>query len=45
MPGFMPGIHVFLPSLKQDVDARDKRGHDDREASASEHDGGFHFFF
>jgi hypothetical protein len=28
MPGFMPGIHVFLPGLKQDVDGRDKPGHD-----------------
>jgi hypothetical protein len=28
MPGFMPGIHVFLWRT-QDVDGRDKRGHDD----------------
>jgi hypothetical protein len=28
MPGFMPGIHVLLRKLKEDVDARDKRGHD-----------------
>jgi hypothetical protein len=28
MPGFMPGIHVF-PDAHQDVDGRDKRGHDD----------------
>jgi hypothetical protein len=28
MPGFMPGIHVF--ANKQDVDGRDKPGHDDR---------------
>jgi len=27
MPGFMPGIHVFL-CRKQDVDGRDKPGHD-----------------
>ncbi len=27
MPGFMPGIHVFLFN-KQDVDGRDKPGHD-----------------
>jgi hypothetical protein len=27
MPGFMPGIHVFLYS-KQDVDGRDEPGHD-----------------
>jgi len=26
MSGFMPGIHVFF--LKQDVDGRDKPGHD-----------------
>src|SRR5258708_27674387 len=29
MPGLDPGIHVFLqPSRKQDVDGRDKHGHD-----------------
>jgi hypothetical protein len=28
MPGFMPGIHVFL-DVKQGVDGRDKPGHDD----------------
>jgi hypothetical protein len=27
MPVFMPGIHVFL-AAKQDVDGRDKPGHD-----------------
>jgi hypothetical protein len=27
MPGLVPGIHVFLWS--QDVDGRDKPGHDD----------------
>jgi len=27
MPGFMPGIHVFLLD-RQDVDGRDKPGHD-----------------
>jgi len=26
MPGFMPGIHVLR--IKQDVDGRDKPGHD-----------------
>jgi hypothetical protein len=33
MPGLVPGIHVFLfyPSIKQDVDGRDKPGHDDAE--------------
>jgi hypothetical protein len=28
MAGFMPAIHVFLATLKQDVDGRDKPGHD-----------------
>jgi len=28
MPGLVPGIHVFLSSQKQDVDGRDKPGHD-----------------
>jgi len=28
-PGFVPAIHVFAASKKQDVDARDKRGHDE----------------
>jgi len=27
MPGFMPGIDVYLP-VKRDVDGRDKPGHD-----------------
>jgi citronellyl-CoA dehydrogenase len=30
MPGLVPGIHVFLPEAKQDVDGRDKPGHDGR---------------
>jgi len=31
MAGLVPAIHVFLlvNASKQDVDARDKRGHDD----------------
>jgi hypothetical protein len=29
MPGLVPGIHVFL-SYSQDVDGRDKPGHDAR---------------
>jgi hypothetical protein len=33
MPGFMPGIHVF--AAKEDVDARDKRGHDGVGVAAS----------
>jgi hypothetical protein len=28
MPGLVPGIHVFLFDAKQDVDGRDKSGHD-----------------
>jgi hypothetical protein len=31
MPGLVPGIHVFL-GLLQDVDGRDKPGHDDGQA-------------
>jgi hypothetical protein len=30
MAGLVPAIHVFLRGYK-DVDARDKRGHDDRK--------------
>src|SRR5215510_8229247 len=34
MPGLVPGIHVFLdPYRKQDVDGRDKPGHDGGEHS------------
>jgi hypothetical protein len=29
MPGLVPGIHVF--ASREDVDGRDKPGHDDRE--------------
>ena len=30
MPGFMPGIHVLLPTTDpKDVDGRDKPGHDE----------------
>jgi hypothetical protein len=29
MPGLVPGIHVFEPVKKQDVDGRDEPGHDD----------------
>jgi hypothetical protein len=31
-PGFVPAIHVFTASRKKDVDARDERGHDDRDS-------------
>jgi hypothetical protein len=30
MPGFVPGIHVFL-LFGQGVDGRDKPGHDEQE--------------
>jgi hypothetical protein len=29
MAGLVPAIYVFLTVSKQDVDARDKRGHDE----------------
>jgi hypothetical protein len=30
MPGLVPGIHVFIVCTEsEDVDARDKRGHDE----------------
>jgi len=29
MPGLVPGIHVFLSTVGQDVDGRDKPGHDE----------------
>ena len=32
MAGLVPAIHVFAVARPQDVDARDKRGHDGREA-------------
>jgi hypothetical protein len=28
MPGLVPGIHVFLFGANEDVDGRDKPGHD-----------------
>jgi hypothetical protein len=30
MPGLVPGIHVFGTTWKEDVDGRDKPGHDER---------------
>jgi len=30
MPGLGPGIHVFLPISKNDVDGRVKPGHDEK---------------
>ncbi len=35
MPGFMPGIHVFL--AWKDVDGRDKPGHDEVSMSRDCH--------
>ncbi len=33
MPGLVPGIHVFTATAgKQDVDGRDKPGHDEGKA-------------
>jgi hypothetical protein len=29
MPGLVPGIHVFFTFQQQDVDGRDKPGHDE----------------
>jgi hypothetical protein len=29
MPGLVPGIHVFGVTCKEDVDGRDKPGHDE----------------
>jgi hypothetical protein len=34
MAGLVPAIHVFLALVNQDVDARDKPGHDDRQHQA-----------
>jgi len=34
MAGFVPAIHVFL-SVRKDVDARHKAGHDERQESAA----------
>ena len=28
MAGLVPAIHAFYPLMPEDVDARDKRGHD-----------------
>ena len=30
MPGLVPGIHVLLAYSKEDVDGRDKPGHDEK---------------
>jgi hypothetical protein len=31
MAGLVPAIHVLVVYAKEDVDARDKRGHDDEQ--------------
>jgi hypothetical protein len=31
MPGLVPGIHVFLTLLQQDMDGRVKPGHDEEK--------------
>src|SRR5690242_18466837 len=31
MPGLVPGIYVFVATLKKDVDGRDKPGHDENK--------------
>jgi hypothetical protein len=31
MPGLVPGIHVLLPRQQEDVDGRDKPGHDEKD--------------
>jgi hypothetical protein len=36
MPGFMPGIHVFMTHNSKDVDGRDKPGHDELRGNAKE---------
>src|SRR5690242_21822981 len=33
MPGLVPGIHVFKTSAAEDVDGRDKPGHDEAKMS------------
>jgi hypothetical protein len=35
MPALVAGIHVFSICLKQDVDGRDKPGHDETEGFVS----------
>ncbi len=35
MAGLVPAIHVFLRDGKEDVDARDERGHDEGDRSGS----------
>ena len=37
MAGLVPAIHVFIAPRKEDVDARHKAGHDDRETGTKQH--------
>jgi hypothetical protein len=32
MAGLVPAIHALIERCKKDVDARDKRGHDERKS-------------
>jgi hypothetical protein len=34
MPGLVPGIHVFVTTCEEDVDGRDKPGHDENDRAA-----------
>jgi hypothetical protein len=36
MAGLVPAIHVFLCGASQDVDARNKCGHDEMESGAAD---------
>ena len=36
MPGLGPGIHVFVPTCKEDVDGRVKPGHDESKIPLAE---------
>jgi hypothetical protein len=36
MAGLVPAIHVFVVKTSQDVDARDKRGHDELRVRLNE---------
>src|ERR1700712_3370001 len=38
MPGLVPAIHVFTSSSEEDVDGRDKPGHDETFVTANIHD-------
>jgi hypothetical protein len=38
MPGLVPGIHVFEAQEGEDVDGRDKPGHDGKRGRKSDQD-------